>query len=105
MFPNGVLHDQVPPDDPRNELARSDVYAYVYADPAIGTIAANLRVAERREAARDGRQQKREDDCVDQRRARAASPTIAVPVVAKIPAPIVAPTPSAVRVPFAERAF
>src|SRR5205823_6972829 len=28
---------------------------------------------------------------------RAASPTIAVPVVAKIPAPIVAPTPSAVR--------
>src|SRR5687767_7665570 len=28
---------------------------------------------------------------------RAASPTIAVPVVAKMPAPIVAPTPSAVR--------
>src|ERR1044071_3397012 len=28
---------------------------------------------------------------------RAGSPTIAVPVVAKIPAPIVAPTPSAVR--------
>src|SRR5690349_15446267 len=28
---------------------------------------------------------------------RAASPTIAVPVVAKIPAPMVAPTPSAVR--------
>src|SRR5690242_2045347 len=28
---------------------------------------------------------------------RSASPTIAVPVVAKIPAPIVAPTPSAVR--------
>ena len=28
---------------------------------------------------------------------RAASPTMAVPVVAKIPAPIVAPTPSAVR--------
>src|SRR5512146_2464540 len=28
---------------------------------------------------------------------RSASPTMAVPVVAKIPAPIVAPTPSAVR--------
>src|SRR5512146_3050398 len=31
---------------------------------------------------------------------RAASPTIAVPVVAKMPAPIVAPTPSAVRCHF-----
>ena len=28
---------------------------------------------------------------------RAASPTMAVPVVAKMPAPMVAPTPSAVR--------
>ena len=91
-----VLDDQVPADDPRHQLAERRV--------GVGVRRARdrhhrreLGVAERREPAGERGEQERDDDRRARRPGRSGSPTIAVPVVAKIPAPMVAPTPSAVR--------
>ena len=58
---DGVLEDQVPADDPGDKLAQGRVSVGVGA-AGHRHHAGQLRIAERREAAADGGQQKREDE-------------------------------------------
>ena len=70
--PDGVLEDEVPADDPRDELAERRVGVRV-GGARDGDEARELRVAEGAEAAGDGRQQDGDDDAGPGRRLPLAS--------------------------------
>ena len=58
---DGVLEDQIPPDDPRDELAERRVRVRVRA-ARLRNHRRQLGVAERRERAADAEQQERDDE-------------------------------------------
>ena len=121
MFENGVFEDQIPADDPGEDLAQRRVRVRVRA-AGDGNHRRQFGIAERREAARDRHQHERQRNgrpraqavriwdaaCSRSARSRApvalrigldekTLPAAAVPVTVKIPDPMTAPMPRAVR--------
>ena len=92
---DGVLEDQVPADDPRDQFAERRVRVGV-GRAGDRHHRRELGVAQRGEAAGHGRQDERDRPRPGRRRRAAAPPAAAVPIVEKMPAPTMAPIPSAV---------
>ncbi len=93
---DGVLEEEVPADDPGDQLAQRRVGVRVGA-ARHGDHRGELGVAERREAADDRGQHERQPSAPVRRRGGSRRLPRRVPMVAKMPVPMMAPTPSAMR--------
>ena len=104
-----VLEDQIPADDPGDQLAERRVRVGVGA-PGLRDHRGQLRVAQRRERAHRAQQQEREHQRGPRAQATTSPsgptcPAAAVPIAPKMPAPITAPIASIDQIAGAEHAL